>query len=208
MGRGETPHDSSSKRGSSRLLRWIVGIGIAAALYWGCTTWVGSGDVGLPVILVPVAYVYSLWNHIGENGGSIGEPLVGSGSSHSVSDRFGKPELQRLYARLTSDAFQATLTNYNCGDPVPRFQYAVTLMRQRPASARRVEVTYAPSLAPAGRMRCLMFRVGEMIDKAVSEIDPAPTMPQDNEYVMQCDCSKRDGTEEWVTWVPPSTSPR
>jgi hypothetical protein len=44
----------------------------------------------------------------------------------------------------------------------------------------------------------------EMVKKACAEIDPAPVRPYDDQYVIQCDCSKRDGGGEWVKWVPSS----
>ena len=188
--------------------RWGCFVILIFAIVLGCVTWIPMGHGGLPLILLPFAAVHNLYDRIGEKAASIGEPLVGSGSAHPVSDQFGKPELQQLYTRLTSDAFHAALTNYNCGDPVPQFKFAVILMNRRPASSRRVDVIYAPYLEPAGRSRCLMFRLDGMVDKACHDIDPHPeAIGYEGPHAEQeCDCSKRDGTQEWVTWKETSPS--
>jgi hypothetical protein len=167
------------------------------------------GHGGLPIILVPYAMVYHFVTHIGENVATFGRPLGNNsgGTALPVSDRFGKAELQQLYDRLTSESFRSSLTNYNCGDTVPEFRFTMTLHKRVPAAARRVEVHYSPALNPAGRRRCLLFRMGEMMRKTCSEIDPAPRRPYDGQELV-CDCSKRDGTQEWVTYKVSSGPPQ
>ncbi|HVM59610.1 MAG TPA: hypothetical protein VMV72_01990 [Verrucomicrobiae bacterium] len=178
---------------------------ILLALVLGGAIWIPIGHGGLPIIMLPFAVVYNMVTHAGERVATVGVPLGGdaSGMVCPVSEKFGKPELQQLYDRLNSDAFRASLTNYNCGDAVPQLRFCVMLHRQVPAAARGVNISYSPHLSPAGRSRCLMFRLMDMINKVCSELDPAPPLPYDAQE-MVCDCSKRDGTEEWVTWKAPS----
>jgi len=193
-----------------RRRRWGCLALVVAAIVLGCTIWIPIGHGGLPILLLPVAVVYNLVTHMGQRVATIGEPLGGdiSGMTLSVSDRFGKDELRRLYERLTSESFHSALTNYNCGDPVPQFKFSISLGKRVPAAARHVNVNYSPKLGPAGRTRCLMFRMDEMVKKTCAGIDLTPGRPPDDQYVMQCDCSKRDGNEEWVTYKVSSAPPQ
>ena len=45
-----------------------------------------------------------------------------------VSDRFSTNDLRNLHDALNSVAFQASLTNYSCGDPVQKFIFEATLL--------------------------------------------------------------------------------
>ena len=180
----------------------VVVIGIV-----GTTTWVGSGHAKLPLILVPVVWLDQAMNP--EEVASIGESLSkdSQASTHSISERFETKELQKVFEVLNSEAFQSPLTNYNCGDPVPPFKFKVTLYRtsRAHAGARRVEWRHSPAIDFAGRGRCLEFGLSYSVDKAFARIDPDPGAAGHDPMIRSphCDCSKRDGNEEWVTWPGP-----
>src|SRR5882724_10651703 len=91
-------------------------IGLLSA---GC---VGSGDVQVPVPLVPLAMI--AWAHYEPKVvATIGEPTSGDCYVHNVSDHFGKKDLRQLYDLLNAPSLQTALTNYSCGDPVPTFTF-------------------------------------------------------------------------------------
>jgi len=188
---------------------WIV-IAVAVVVVIGIvgmTTWVGSGHVKIPLLFVPVALVNRAMDpeFVATIGESVGED--NQGSAHPVSERFATNELQKLFDVLNSNAFQLPLTNYNCGDPVPRFKFQVTLLRtsHAHAGARRVECIYSPAIDHAGRGRCLSFGLSYLIEKAFAKIDPDPGAATHDRTTREphCDCSKRDDKVEWVTYPGP-----
>lgn len=125
-----------------------------------------------------------------------------SGTVREISDKFGHDELQKLHQLLNSAEFQSRLTNYNCGDPVPRLMFSTRLRPAGFATTRAVEIYHSPGLSPSGRTRCLLFGVDYLLDKAVARLDPDPK--QEDTREPHCDCSKRDSKEEWVTFPGPT----
>lgn len=175
----------------------VIALAIVVA---GC---VGSGDVQMPVPLIPFYLLYQGLNN--DEVATIG-PAPGNdsqGEAHPVSERFGTNELRQIYERLTSEQVQAALTNFSCGDPVPHLKFRMTLYKTSSAraGARRVEVFCSPGFSPSvGRLRCLMFGLSHLENQAFAEIDPA------GGYVGRkphCDCDKRDSGQEWVTFPGP-----
>jgi hypothetical protein len=184
------------------LLAVIVAV-IAGA---GMTVWVGSGDARIPLLLVPVRMLYQA---IPEQVAAVGDSLGADSQAFTqpVSERFGTQELHKLWEVLNSDSFQSGLTNYNCGDPVPKFTFQVVLFRasRAHAGARRVEWRYSPGIDFAGRGRLLCFGLGYLVEKAFAKIDPDPGSTGLGRTTREPhgDCSKRDGKEEWVKWPGP-----
>jgi hypothetical protein len=179
----------------------VAVIGVA-----GMKAWVGSGDARIPLLLLPVRMLYQA---IPERVATVGQPLGedSQASTQPVSERFGPQELRKLYDVLNSDSFQSPLTNYNCGDPVPKLSFQVTLYRasRAHAGARRVEWRQSPAIDFAGRGRLLFFGLDYRVTKAFASIDPDPGTTGLGRTIREPhgDCSKRDGKEEWVTWPGP-----
>jgi WD40 repeat protein len=120
-----------------------------------------------------------------------------------ISEKFGQAELLKLQKLLNSPEFQAPLTNYNCGDPVPKLKITVSLRPKSYATTRAVEISSSPGFSPSvPRKRCVMFGLDYLLDKAVAGLDPDPQ--QEDTREPHCDCSKRDGNEEWVTFPGPT----
>jgi len=119
----------------------------------------------------------------------------------SVSEKFRDNEVRRLYQLLNSAEFQAPLTNYNCGDPVPKLSFSVYLQPKLRTSSRYVGIDHWPGQSPSGRSRCILSGIDYLLDKAVSKLDPDPQEESTREP--HCDCSNRDGKEEWVTHPGP-----
>ena len=162
----------------------------------------------MPLLLVPFVALNRFLDP--ELVATIGEEDFGSnrqGFAHPVSDAFGSKELRQLYDHMNSDSFQSSLTNYNCGDPVPKFIFQVALMRttRAHAGARRVEVDFSPPIDHAGRGRCLSSGLSYLKDKVFAKIDPIHSKSEYYSTTREphCDCSKRDGKEEWVTHPGP-----
>ena len=127
-----------------------------------------------------------------------GEPPPDSeGTVRTISEKFGKEQLKKLYSQLNSIEFQSALTNYNCGNPVPKFKFYVSLQPQARFSTRSVMIDHWPGQSPSGHSRCLLFGIGYLLDVAVAKLDPDPQNETTRDP--KCDCSKRDGGEEWVT---------
>ena len=142
-------------------------------------------------------------NPLSGDGESLGEDRPdASGTVREISDKFGHDELQKLYQLLNSAEFQSRLTNYNCGDPVPKLMFSVSLRPTAFATTRAVEIYHSPGLSPSGRTRCLMFGVDYLLDKAVAKLDPEPK--QEDTREPHCDCSRRDSNEDWVTFPGPT----
>ena len=129
------------------------------------------------------------------------EPYTYS-SVREVSQKFGPAEVKKLQALLNTPEFQAPLTNYSCGEPVPKLAFSVSLRHQGYATTRAVEISYTPGFSPSDYpKRCLMFAVGYLEDKAVAGLDPEPK--QETTRELHCDCAKRDGKTEWVEFSGP-----
>jgi hypothetical protein len=186
---------------------WVlIAVLVAVASVAGMTIWVGSGDARIPLLLVPIRMIYqAVPERVATIGGPLGEDS--QAFTHAVSERFGTQELHRLSEVLSSDSFQGALTNYNCGDPVPKFTFRVTLFRasRAHAGARRVELQYSPGIDLAGRGRLLCFGLHYLVTKAFAKIDPDPGATGLDRTIREPhgDPSKRDSREEWVTWPGP-----
>src|SRR5215831_15626424 len=124
-------------------------------------------------------------------GSNVEPPSDASGTVREISDRFGADELKKLDQLLNSEEFQRPLTNYNCGDPVPKLSFFVSLRPAGYATTRAVTIYHSPGSSPSGHSRCLMFGVDYLLDKAVAKLDPDPKDETTREP--HCDCSKRDG---------------
>jgi hypothetical protein len=119
-----------------------------------------------------------------------------------ISEKFGHAELLKLQQLLNSPGFQAPLTNYNCGDPVPKLTITVRLRPKAFATTRAVQISSSPGFSPSvPRKRCVMSGLDYLLNKAVAGLDPDPK--QETTREPHCDCSKRDSKEEWVTYPGP-----
>ena len=120
-----------------------------------------------------------------------------------ISDKFGPLEVKELQDLLNTPQFQSPLTNYSCGDPVPKLTFSVSLRPKAYATTRAVNISYTPGFSPSDNpKRCLMFAVDYLLDIAVAGLDPDPK--QEDTREPHCDCSKRDGKTEWVEFPGPS----
>jgi hypothetical protein len=153
---------------------------------------------------------------------SIGAPQSGNASTASISASFSRRELQALYAMLSSAAFQQRLSDYTCGDPVPHFEFALSIFEPAKYQERHLRISTNQDLDPAGRSRCLIFGLDHEIGVALAAIDKAPLidegyhdpltgkrLPPPDRFVSRkpaCDCAKRDGKEEWVLWPDPAAT--
>jgi hypothetical protein len=142
----------------------------------------------------------------------------GYSGQYGVSDAFGIVDLRRLRERLNSASFQAELTNYTCGDPVPDFTFNLTLYKVKSAKGHPyyVEWWHSPYLDRFGRDRGLVCGIRYLVTKAFAEI-PVSRRPDSSQRVVRkpyCDCSKRPapGThisreigspDDWVTYPGP-----
>jgi hypothetical protein len=172
----------------------------------GLTVRVDSGDARIPIILVPIRMIYqaapekvaTVGAALGDNSQAFAQP---------VSERFTAQELRTIYGVLNSETFQSSLTNYNCGDPVPKFTFQVVLFRSSRAHAgtRRVEWRCSPSIDFAGRGRWLNSGLYYLVEKMFAKIDPDPGAAGISRTTREPhgDCSKRDSKDEWVTYPGP-----
>jgi hypothetical protein len=168
-------HSEAVRRGSLTAGS-VLTAGSALAVLGGliCSGCSGSGDLPVltaaPFVLLNEATHREVVETIGEYPGD-----DSAGFTHPVSERFGPKELRQLYKRLNSASFQASLTDYSGGDPVPRFTFKVTLYKASKAlgGERRVGVAYSPALSETGRTRDLLLGLDGVVDKAFAEIDPA-----------------------------------
>jgi hypothetical protein len=169
--------ESMSRCGRTEAMRrGGLTVGFVLAVLGGliCSGCSSTGDVpvlaAVPFVIITEAthreWVETIGKHPGNDSAGFTQP---------VSERFGPKELRQLYERLSSPSFQASLRDYNCGDPVPRFTFSLTLYKASKAlaGARRVGVVYSPALAPDGRTRGLLSGLGQVVDKAFADIDPA-----------------------------------
>jgi hypothetical protein len=184
-----------------------VVIAIIVSCVVGMMTWVGSGHARIPILLAPFFALNRTMNP--ELVASVGE-VLGENShanAHAVSGQFGVPELRKLVDLVNSEAFQRPLTNYNCGDPVPKLKFRATLYRasRAYAGARRVELRHEPALNFAATERCLDSGLSFLVNQAFAQIDPSPGGASSYRTTREprCDCSKRDENGEWVTFPGP-----
>ncbi len=123
----------------------------------------------------------------------------------NVSDQFGTNELERFLEYLNSPAFQAGLTNYNCGDPGPQFKFRVNLRKgdfNENTNGWRVIWEYIPHLDPSDINRGLDAGLFYLPVKALFKIDPGPNRLVTRKPVL--DCSKRGSSQLWVTYPKPN----
>jgi hypothetical protein len=153
------------------------------------------------------------------------DPGRGSGTVRNVSAKFTSRDLERLHERLNSTEFQRQLTRYNCGDPVPKVEFTVSLWEPGEYQERHVLVQPRPMFEAGGRERCLSFGLGYLLDLEVKRFDTGPpidyhyrnpetgkdfgpeayALPVPREPV--CDCSKRDSRTEWLSWPERTPTP-
>jgi hypothetical protein len=145
------------------------------------------------------------------------DEMHGGGYTHPVSKKFGKAETEQLFHSLNSPAFHRELARFNCGDPIPNYRFAVALHPQGRYSERLVDYTSDPDIGTAGRDRCLSAGMFYLWSDSVGKLDrgepinyhyhhPSGREFTPEEYKMPrigepiCDCAKRDGKDEWVTY--------
>ena len=66
--------------------------------------------------------------------------------NEDVSREFRKPQLLEMYARMAQLAPSGALDEFTCGDPVPAFQFQLTLEPERSDRDRLVSVISAPEI--------------------------------------------------------------
>lgn len=150
------------------------------------------------------------------------DPMRGGGATAPVSEKFGPAETERLHTILNSAEFQKELAQFNCGDPIRSYRFAVALYDAAAYRDRLVEFTSDPYLMGEGRERCLRAGMSYLWDRTVRSLDrgvirnpgyrhPDGRLITDEEYRIApmsspiCDCSKRDSGQEWVTYPPAET---
>ena len=147
--------------------------------------------------------------------------MRGGGYTHPVSDAFGVAEARRLHEIVSSDRFRSELAEFNCGDPLKSYRFAVAFYEAGEYRDRHVVYSPEPPIETSGRDRCLSAGMAYLWDRTARSLDrgqirnPGYQHPDgrpisDEEYRLPptqrpaCDCSKRDSNEEWVTY-PPAT---
>jgi len=122
---------------------WFVFSGFAVVL--ACSGCIHSGDVSIPLPLLPIVLLNSERTVLHLGGRFLG------GSSQDVSDQFTKDDLRSLYATLHTEEFQAPLTRYSRRHPHLRFKFNLTLTRypDKKTNALQVSFGYSPELDPA-----------------------------------------------------------
>jgi hypothetical protein len=168
----------------------------------------------VPLPLVPYA-AYEYQKHKEREVASFGRPLEDcrEGYRFLVSDRFGTNDLRHLYEVLNSAAFQVPFTNYSCGDPVPKFSFAITLIRYPDRQTNALAVDWGVSPHLELRDRGLDAGLYYSVEKAFAGIEAART-PNSWFRVLHephVDCARRPaigqkvssfaagGPEDWVT---------
>ena len=163
----------------------------------------GHGYV--PIVGLPVLIPYAIADSV--RGGSDKQanpdrPITLGDSSEGgsrpagayVSDQFGERELAQLLAYLNSVEFHSALTNFNCGYPIPRFNFQVTLH----TNLREVTWKYFPDIHPAGTNQGLQAGITYLSVVGLAKFDPDPV---DLRHPLPvCDCSKRESGLPWVTY--------
>lgn len=150
------------------------------------------------------------------------DPILGGGTVRSISATFGAADLHALYTRLNSAAFQSQLVRFSCGEAVPVLAFTVSIWERAEYQERHILIQSRPTFDAGGRERCLSFGLGYLLDLEVQRIDRGEPINYHYRNPMTgkelapeplavprapaCDCSKRDGKEEWVTWPDPSSS--
>jgi hypothetical protein len=138
--------------------------------------------------------------------------------TEDVSREFGKPQLLQMYARMMQLAPTGALDEFNCGEPVPTFQFKLTLEPEREYRERLVSVVSTPELDLVNKDRCLYSGLSHMTNVVLADIDRGK--PVDYGYTNSgggtlepwkpghigrkpvCLCDKRDSREEWVIYPP------
>lgn len=118
-----------------------------------------------------------------------------------VSAAFTTNHLREFLQCLNSQRFRDELTNYNCGIPVPPFQFSVTLRKEHwhaDSNAFNVSWNYTPNVPSFGTNRGLHAGLFYSAEKALARIDPGP-----HRFVLYrpiLDCPKRGVIELWVKY--------
>jgi hypothetical protein len=163
----------------------------------------------VPLPLAPYA-AFEYQKHHEREVASLGGPLEGclQGYRFPVSDHFSTNDLRTLCDTLNSAAFQAPLTNYSCGDPVPKFSFAVTLIRypDRQTNFLAVDWAFCPHIEfrDRGVDAGLMY----LVEKAFGKMEAARPWTPPNEplrfqgfrvvYEPHVDCSRRPAVGQTV----------
>jgi hypothetical protein len=105
---------------------------------------------------------------------TIGSDANTSGNSwgRGVSREFGRPELQRLYDALNSEAGRKEIAALDCGRTLPEHEYSVTLWPDEEFQERQVRLQMTPRLYKDDG--CLEESVNYVFQHAVKRIDPGP----------------------------------
>jgi hypothetical protein len=184
-----------------------------------CAGCVGPGDMQVPIPLLPVALATQSY-YMDREVVRVGPEMDTSNTDayvYGVSDHFGTNDLRRLYDIVTSDTFQSALTNYACGDPVPRFRFSLTLYRRPGEKTNALSVTWRYSPRLAIRDRGVDCGLHYLVKKAFGSIEAARREDSFDRVVRapHVDCSKRPaegqpvhsftagGAEDWVTYPGP-----
>src|SRR5262245_2780035 len=111
---------------------------------------------------------------------TIGSDANTSGHSwgRGVSREFRRPELQKLYDTLNSEAVRKELSALDCGATIPPFEYSVTLYPDGEYQERQVRLQMTPRLYEQDG--CLRGSSDYIFQHAVKRIDPGP--PIDYNY--------------------------
>ena len=106
---------------------------------------------------------------------------------HGVSDKFDKPELQRLYDELNGPRVRAKLQQYVCPDTLQPFTITVVLWREGEYQERGVRMQMTPPLYKKdGRIE---GGIGYWFEQTVHSIDKGK--PIDYDYRSPLDGTKR-----------------
>jgi len=111
---------------------------------------------------------------------TIGSDANTSGNSwgRGVWREFRRPELQKLYDTLNSEAVRKELSALDCGATLPPFEYSVTLWPDAEYAERQVRLQMTPRLYEQDG--CLEVSSDYVFQHAVKKIDPGP--PIDYHY--------------------------
>jgi hypothetical protein len=141
--------------------------------------------------------------HVRDSGitlGKLHDPNPGIQGAQ-VSTEFTRNHLQQFLQYLNSPEFHDELTNYNCGIPIPPFQFSVTLGKEysdADSNSLSVVWNYTPNFSSFGTNRGLHAGLFYAAEKALAETDPGP-----HRFVLYrpiLDCSKRGMIELWVKY--------
>jgi hypothetical protein len=96
----------------------------------------------------------------------------GNSWGRGVSRQFGRPELQKLYDALNSEAGRKQIAALDCGRTLPEHEYSVTLWPDEEYQERQVRLQMTPRLYKDDG--CLEESVNYVFQRTVKAIDPGP----------------------------------